>query len=201
MTIAMEQRATVVTPANWVPGPKQGHWTYNHYAALPNDGHRYEIVEGVLYMTPAPNTFHQRSVLKFSKYLLIHVEDADLGQVFIAPVDVELAPNVVVQPDLLILFNEGLEKITPLRIVGAPDLVIEVASPATAGYDRREKQDAYARAGVPEYWFADPASRTVEVLVLEGGSYQSWGIFSGPATIISRVLPTISAVPVEKFFV
>ncbi|HZR39849.1 MAG TPA: Uma2 family endonuclease, partial [Ktedonobacteraceae bacterium] len=169
--------------------------------ALPDDGHRYEIVEGVLYMTPAPNISHQEAVGWFFHYLLTHVKIAGLGRVFVAPVDVELAPNVVVQPDLLVIFNEGLEKITPSRIIGAPDLVVEVASPATAGYDRREKQDAYARAGVPEYWFADPASRTVEVLVLEGGSYQSWGIFSGQATIISRVLPTISAVPVEKFFV
>src|SRR5437660_6507701 len=144
------EREMAVTPADWVAGPQQGHWTYNHYAALPEDGQHYEIVEGVLYMTPAPSIIHQRAVQKLFKRLSSYVEDADLGEVFIAPVDVELAPNAVVQPDIIVVLKANLEKITPTRIIGSPDLVVEVSSPRTVGYDRRIKQDAYARASIQE---------------------------------------------------
>lgn len=201
MTLSMERRATVVTPADWVPGPEQGHWTYNHYAALPDDGHRYEIVEGVLYMAPAPNIPHQRSVLKISRYLLLYVEDTGLGQVLIAPVDVELAPHMSVQPDVVVILNKSLEKITSSHIVGAPDLVVEVASPATADYDRRKKRDAYARARVSEYWIADPVVCSIEVYALEGDKYHSLGIFNGQRGLVSRIIPTISEIPVKNFFV
>jgi Uma2 family endonuclease len=201
MTTTME-RQSVVTRADRVPGPEQGHWTYNHYAALPDDGRRYEIVDGVLFnMTPAPGIPHQKVVQRLLKALSFHIEDAELGSVLIAPVDVVLAPNVVVQPDVLVVLNENSDRITEARIVGAPDLVVEVSSPATAGYDRREKQDAYAHAGVPEYWIADPASRTIEVLILEGEAYQSAGVFSGQATLLSKVVPSIAEVRVEQFFV
>lgn len=86
------------------------------------------------------------------------------------------------------------------RIIGAPDLVIEVSSPGTVDYDRHAKQDAYARAGIQEYWIADPATQTVEVLVLEGGKYYSLGVFSGSMSLSSKVVPTIAEVQAEQFF-
>lgn len=195
------KRCTVVTPANGVSGPVQGHWTYNSYATLPDDGQRYEIVDGVLFMTPAPNIPHQKVAQRLFRYLAALVEDADLGQVFIAPVDVELSPQVVVQPNLIVILNANIQKITSSRVVGAPDLVVEVSSPATVGYDRRAKQDAYAHAGIPEYWIAHPGEQMVEALVLEGNAYQSLGIFRGQATLYSTIVPTIAEIPVEKFFV
>src|SRR5436190_1793117 len=100
MALAME-RQTVVISANWVPGPKQGEWTYHHYAALPDDGQRYEIIDGVLLMTPAPGISHQKTAQRIFRYLAMLVEDTSLGQVFIAPVDVELFPKFVVQPDVI----------------------------------------------------------------------------------------------------
>lgn len=192
-------RLSVVTPANHVPGPRQGHWTYSHYAALPEDGERYEIVDGVLYMAPSPNRWHQDAVLMISHYLLTHVKLKGLGQVFVAPFDVELASNNVVQPDIIVVLNAGQEKVKDTRIIGAPDLVVEVASPATATYDRRVKYDAYAQAGIPEYWIADPAAKTVEVLVLEAGVYHSQGVFRGKATLPSTIVPDF-VVAVEQFF-
>ncbi len=195
------ERFSVVTPADWVPGPGQGHWTYNHYAALQDDEHRYEIVDGVLYyMSPSPSESHQSATGWFYHYLLLHVQVAGLGRTYVAPFDVELAPDVVVQPDVIVVLNAKREKITPSRIVGAPDLVVEVSSPSTAGYDRRKKQDAYARTGVSEYWIVDAGAETVEVLVLEGNAYYTQGIFTGHAGLISQVVPTIIDVPVEKFF-
>jgi Uma2 family endonuclease len=182
----------VVTPADWVPGPKQGHWTYEHYAAL-DDGQRYEIIDGVLYaMAPAPNWSHQRSVSRFFKWLSIHVEDTNQGEVLFAPFDVELAPDAVMQPDVMVVLNAHRDKIISSHMVGAPDLVVEVLSRSTAKHDRHEKRKAYARAGVPEYWIADPIARSIEVLILEGGVYHSQGVFKGQETLRSKVVPNYS---------
>lgn len=194
-------RLDVVRPAHSVSGSKQGHWTYSHYAALPDDGPSYEIVDGVLYMAPAPHIDHQNTVLRIAHYLLMYAEFAGLGKVSIAPVDVVLAPNVVVQPDVLVLLKSHLDYINEGRIFGPPDLVVEVASPGTATYDRREKFDAYALADVPEYWIADVASHTIEIFALENGKYQTLGVFKGKATLPSTIVPEIAAVYVEQFFV
>ncbi len=195
------ERFSVVTPADWMLGPGQGHWTYNHYAALQDDGHRYEIVDGVLYlMSPSPSESHQSAAGWFYHYLLVHVQVAGLGRTYVAPFDVELASNIVVQPDVIVVLNAKRGKITSSRIIGAPDLVVEVSSPSTAGYDRRQKQDAYARTGISEYWIVDAVAETVEVLVLEGKAYHSLGVFTGQVGIVSQIVPTIIDVPVEKFF-
>ena len=122
----------VVTPADWVPGPLQGSWTYNDYAALPDDGRHYEIVNGVLVMGPAPSPDHQSIAVRLTHYLFVHAELAGLGRVFAAPLDVELEPKNVFQPDIIVLLNAHLDRVTAKRIIGAPDLVAEVASPARA---------------------------------------------------------------------
>ncbi len=197
---ATTERQQVVNPANQVPGPPQGNWTYNHYAALPDDGQRYEIVDGVLFMAPSPGSSHQDAVLWIAHYLQIHVRLAGLGRVYVAPFDVVLAPGVVVQPDVMVILNDESNKITPSRIVGAPSLVVEVSSPATIGYDRREKQNAYARTGVREYWIVHPGEQTVEVLSLEGGEYSSLGYCAKKDKLVSRIVPTISEVAAEQFF-
>jgi Uma2 family endonuclease len=188
-----------VTPADQAPGPDQGQWTYADYAALPDDGQCYELIAGVLFMAPAPGTDHQAVSSLITTFLTIHVQLAGLGRVFAAPTDVELAPGTVVQPDVLVISAASLGRITPSRIIGAPDLVVEIVSPSTSGYDRREKQDAYAQAGVAEYWVADPAAQTVELLFLEQGAYRSQGVFRGQARIPSRVVASLP-VPVAQFF-
>ncbi|HEV2660233.1 MAG TPA: Uma2 family endonuclease, partial [Ktedonobacteraceae bacterium] len=129
-----------------------------------------------------------------------HVMLTGLGQVRPAPFDVELAPNTIVQPDVIVVLSARLDRITPSRIKGAPDLVVEVLSPATEKYDRNEKRAAYERAGVTEYWLVDPVVRTVEVLLLQEGVYCSAGIFKGRDTLPSQVVPTIAEVRVEQFF-
>ena len=188
----------VVTAAAPLVGPPQGRWTYADYAALPDDGNRYEIIAGVLYMTPAPGTGHQSISARVVTFLVTHVEFAGLGRVFAAPVDVELAPDTVVQPDIVVVLSANLHRITPSRIIGAPDLVVEILSPGTAGYDRREKQDAYARSGVGEYWVVDPGAQTVELLTLDQGGYRSHGVFRGQARLPSSAVTM--PVPVERFF-
>jgi len=188
----------VVTVAVPIVGPPQGRWTYADYAALPDDGNRYEIIAGVLYTTPAPGAGHQSVSARLVTFLVTHVEFAGLGRVFAAPVDVELAPDTVVQPDIVVILSANLDRITPSRIIGAPDLVVEILSPGTAGYDRREKQDAYARSGVGEYWIVDPGAQTVELLTLDQGGYRSHGVFRGQARLPSSVVTL--PVPIERFF-
>ena len=200
MMITTEEELSVVIPADWVPGPPQGSWTYDDYAALPDDGIRYEIVNGVLVMTPAPSPEHQSISVRLTHYLFVHAELAGLGRVFAAPIDVDLGSKNVFQPDVVVVLNEHLDKVQAKKIVGAPDLVVEIASPSTAVIDRLSKYDAYARAGIAEYWIVKPTRRTVEVLVLEGGEYRSLGVFNGQQTLPSRIVPDLP-VSVEQFFV
>src|SRR5256886_14153881 len=190
---------SVVTPADWVPGPPQGSWTYNDYAALPEDENRYEIVNGVLIMAPTPTPEHQDIVGEIFSALRTHIKLAGLGRVFMAPIDVDLGPKNVYQPDLVVVLNAHLDRVTEKKIIGAPDLVVEVASPSTAAYDRLTKYEKYAQAGITEYWIVKPKPRTVEVLVLEAGAYRSLGIFRGEQTLPSRIVPDLP-VGVERFF-
>ena len=192
-------RVPMVTVVDTVSGPEQGNWTYSDYAALLDDKHTYEIIDGVLYIAPSPNEWHQTTVGRLFRFLAAHVEDNEIGRVYMAPFDVELAPNAVVQPDVLVILNEHRERITMSRIVGAPDLVIEVSSPGTVSYDRREKQYTYAHAGIPEYWIVDPATHTIDVLVLEDNAFRLLGVFEGPAKLPSHVLPEFQE-SVARFF-
>jgi Uma2 family endonuclease len=192
-------RVPMVTPADDVRGPAQGEWTYNHYAALPDDGKRYEVVNGVLYMSPSPTWPHQEIVGRIFRYLSDFVESTGLGGAFMAPLDVQLSLKDVFQPDVVVLLKASREKLKKRHIVGPPDLVVEVVSPGSETHDRYRKIAAYARVGVPEYWIADPGSRTVEVLTLVGGEYQSQGVFEGKAVLPSLIVPGL-LVHVEQFF-
>lgn len=189
-----------IMPADNMPGPRQGQWTYSHYLALPDDGRRYEIVDGVLYMAPpSPTGWHQSAAGTLYYYLMTHVKYAGLGNVFIAPLDVELAPHTVVQPDVVVLLNRSLEKCTSSHIRGAPDLVIEVLSPGTAAYDRRQKYNAYARAGVQEYWVVVTEQQAAEVFFLETSGYYLAGTYSSEDSIRSLIVPNFP-VQVKEFF-
>jgi Uma2 family endonuclease len=205
MSLTTTSRTAMYTPsdmiiaADTVQGPGQGNWTYDDYASIPDDGKRYQIVDGVLFMLPSPNRWHQETVGEIFADLRDHVKQSKLGKVYIAPLDVELHPKTVVQPDVLVILTAHLERISDSRVIGAPDLVVEVASPGTAMYDRREKLDAYIQAGVPEYWIVDAASRTLEVLIIEAGTYSSHGIFEGAMIISSKIIANFP-VRVEQFF-
>ncbi len=197
--ITTKEELSMVTPADWVPGPPQGSWTYEDYAALPDDGLRYEIVNGVLVMAPAPTPEHQDIVGEIYVALRAYVKLAGLGRVFMGPLDVQLSPENTFQPDLVVVLNAHLDRVAEKKISGAPDLAVEIASPSTAAYDRLTKYEKYAQAGITEYWIVKPTRRTVEVLVLENGEYRSLGIFSEQATLPSQVIPGLP-VRVEQFF-
>lgn len=150
-------------------------------------------------MSPAPGLPHQKIVGMISRYLGEMIEDRGLGEVFIAPLDVILAPQEVYQPDVLVVLQSHADRVQPQGIVGPPDLVVEVISPASRLYDRVNKHMAYERAGVPEYWLVHTMKRAVEVFVLENWKYRSLGLFHGEQTLPSRVVQPMTT-PVAHFF-
>ena len=146
--------------------------TYEDYVELPNDGNRYEILEGELAVTPAPNLKHQISSANVFKIVSRHVDDNKLGITLYAPVDLILESTSVLQPDLLFVSQARRNILTDKGIVGAPDLVVEILSPTTTRNDRVTKAQIYARHKVPVYWIVDPEQETVEVYLLNVDSYR-----------------------------
>ncbi|RMH84192.1 MAG: Uma2 family endonuclease [Calditrichaeota bacterium] len=147
-------------------------YTYADYAALPDDGRRYEIIEGELFMSPAPVPEHQRASRKCGVLLSNFVEKRSLGEVFFAPIDVMFSDDTVVQPDILFISRERLGIIGEKYIDGAPDLIMEILSPGTAYNDLVTKKDLYAQFGVKEYWLIDPGKRWIEIYTPGEGRYQ-----------------------------
>jgi Uma2 family endonuclease len=145
--------------------------TYRDYAALPDDGKRYELYRGELSVTPAPGTRHQSAVVRFIVRIDEHVKSRRLGKVFVAPTDCILSDATVVQPDVLYIATDRLSMISERGIEGPPTLVIEILSPSTVQIDRVRKLRLYAEHGVLHYWIADPESRSVEGYTLAGGVY------------------------------
>jgi Uma2 family endonuclease len=201
MTVPIPDTAELVVRASHVPGPPQGQWTYAAYAALPAiDGYRYEILDGVLYMAPAPVPDHENIAALVAARLVVAVEDQGLGRVFTSP-DID-AGGSVVRPDAVVVLNARLGVVAERKLIGPPDLVVEITSPSTAAYDRdadHGKRAAYARMGVPEYWILDPTSRTLTLLVLEDDHYREVGSLRDDERIPSQVLPNL-VTPVERFF-
>ena len=146
-------------------------WTYEDYLLLEDD-HRYEILDGELLTAPAPDTYHQRWLRKLFLKLEDHVTRHKLGEVFFAPLDVVFAADQVTQPDLVFISKANGSVIQRRGIFGVPDLLVEIVSPSSARNDRYRKKKLYARFGVKEYWLADPANETLEILTLKKGHYE-----------------------------
>ena len=151
-------------------------WTYEDYAALPDDGKRYEIHDGELRLMPAPTLLHQIILGRLFRTLDDHVTARGLGLVVVAPLDVLLSDRpgetTILQPDLVYLDNRRLDAAHMRGIEGPPTLAVEILSPSTATTDRGRKRALYARYGVPYLWFVDPDSRELAAHVLNSGEYR-----------------------------
>jgi len=137
--------------------------TYDDLAAMPEDRNRYEIIDGELYVTPAPNLKHQIVIKKLVGVLDRFVCEHDLGFVIMAPTDVVLSPQNVVEPDVLFVSKSRLQRLTSKNIQGAPDLAVEVLSESSRKTDEITKRHLYERYGVTEYWVVDPEIDVVKV--------------------------------------
>jgi Uma2 family endonuclease len=150
---------------------------YVDYLHLPNDGKRYQIIGGELYVVPAPMPYHQDISRNLEFILYSFVKERELGRVYYAPCDVVLSEEDVVQPDILFILKEREHIIGKKNVQGAPDLIIEILSPRTMEIDRKLKVKLYERYGVKEYWLVEPERKEVEVLVLAQQGYTSLGTF------------------------
>ncbi len=139
------------------------HWTREEVLALPDDGNRYELVDGELLVSPSPRGLHQRGIVEIFRSLDPFIRKNRLGAICLAPADLDLRSGHLVQPDLFVgRMVRGREPIEWDEF-GIPILVLEVVSPATARYDRVTKRRLYQRAGVPTYWIVDLDARLVEI--------------------------------------
>ncbi|GIK58997.1 MAG: Uma2 family endonuclease [Chloroflexi bacterium] len=194
----MTQVTQLLPPADQThPWPEQGQWTYEDYLRLPDDGRRYELIEGVLYMANAPFYDHQFAVLKIASKLEQFIESQQSGVVIAAPFEVHL-PGIAkpVQPDILFIRTERQPASGTQIFEGAPDLIVEVLSPGSLRLDQYVKFGAYERAGVREYWIADPKARVITIYYLPENSpeYILSGQFTTNETLQSKLLPGLAFV-------
>src|SRR6478672_9953454 len=134
--------------------------TYDDLRQMPDDRNRYEIINGVLFVSPSPNRAHQQLSVRLFRLLDAFAVRHGCGEVYYAPVDVRLTPFSVVEPDLLFIRTERLAIYTEKGVVeGAPDLVVEIVSPSTTRIDAVDKAALYASASVPEYWLLNPETK------------------------------------------
>jgi len=149
---------------------RAGAWTYQDLFALPDDGTRYEIIEGELYEMPSPN-LHHATVIANIITMLVPLIDRLSGRWFTAPLDVFFQGADPVQPDILVILPDWHGRLTLRGPEGPPDLLIEVLSPSNRGHDLLTKRTLYARAGVREYWIADPEARTLAIFTLDRDAF------------------------------
>lgn len=164
-------------------------YTYEDYCRLPDDGYRYEILDGELIREPAPRPLHQIVI----KNLLVLLDAAtsrdNLGIVLTSPLDVLLSEENLVQPDLVFIPRDRWDLITEANVQGAPALVIEVLSLQSVSRDRERKRRVYERFGVQEYWIVDPWERRIERLVLGEGGFGDPEVLGEGDTLITPLLP------------
>lgn len=149
----------------------RGFLTYRDLWHTPEDGNRYEIINGEVYVTPPPLIVHQVVIRNLARILDRHVSENDLGEIFFAPVGVVLEKPSGVEPDVIFVAKARRAIIQEKAVFGAPDLVVEVQSSSTAARDRGMKKDLYARTGVQHYWLLDPRKQTLQALRLAKGTY------------------------------
>jgi Uma2 family endonuclease len=176
-------------------------WSRARWELLPDDGNRYEVIEGVLYMSTAPSFFHQWIIRQIFLTLYRQIDEAGIGLTVWSPLGVFMPGCDPIQPDLLVIRAQDLGIIRNRRIEGVPALLVEVLSPGDPDTDTEIKRKAYARARVPEYWIARPTSRDVLVYAhpdTDLGDYSRSIRVDRDAELNSATLPIRA--PVADFF-
>ena len=174
--------------------------TVQDYLNIPEeDENRYELINGELYMAPAPSWEHQESSGNLYSILRAFVLANLLGRVVYSPIDMFLSDEDVFQPDIVFISNERLGIIHSDGIHGAPDLVIEVLSPGTERIDRTLKSERYEMSDVSEYWQANPIAKTILVLRARDGAFERVGLFTEGMTLETPLLPGLRVDVSEVF--
>lgn len=165
----------------------------------PEDGNRYEVIDGALYMTPPPSWPHQNAITALAGILWPYTRRHNLGKVAVAPIGVVLDDEDGVQPDLVFVSRERLGIISDRGIMGAPDLIVEVLSPRTQTRDRGIKMRRYAAAGVPHYWMLVPRTRSLEAYRLGESGYERVGVYGPDSTFYPELFPGLE-IPINELW-
>jgi len=174
-------------------------FAYEDYLCLPDNGKRYQVIEGELYMVPAPTPNHQDVLARLLMLLSNFVAKHKLGKVFCAPCDVILSQEDIVQPDIFFISKERKHIITERNIQGAPELVIEILSSTTAKLDKTLKARLYERFGVKEYWLVDPEEKSIIVYEGKGDKFSLAQEVKQKGKVSSTILPHLE-VEVKDIF-
>ena len=163
--------------------------TYEDYLTFPDsDGIKKEIIEGELFMSPAPSIKHQTTLGELFILITNFVKHNKLGRVFLAPCDVILSNINIMQPDILFISKNNYQILTDLNIHGTPDLVVEIISSSSINTDRIFKKLIYEQYGVKEYWIVDPKTETIEIWTLKNKTFQLASKAAKNQTIKSQLL-------------
>jgi Uma2 family endonuclease len=175
--------------------------TYEDFVLFPDDGQRHELIDGCHYVTPSPNTRHQKVSGRLFALIWVFLDAHPIGHVFHAPLDVVLSDIDVVEPDLLYVSNARGAIITPAHARGAPDLVAEIASPGTRRRDETIKRRLYERDGVTEYWVVDPDIDVIRIYRRKGDAFaRPTELTREAGDILTTPLLPGFALPLERIF-
>jgi len=166
--------------------------SYADLERAPEDGCRYELYDGEVFVVPAPLARHQVIQQNIVQVLVAYATKTG-GFAVDSPIDIVFSDYDVLQPDV-VFFSAAKRHLVDLdRVIrDAPDLCVEVLSPSTAATDRGKKMQMFARYGVGEYWIVDPAAATIEVYEMTSNNYELRATASGDALLTSRTLPGYS---------
>ena len=166
--------------------------SYTDLLRQPEDGRRYEIYDGEVFVVPSPLPLHQIVADNIAR-LLAEYSNVHGGLAITAPLDIVFTEYDVLQPDIVFFSGERRHLVKLDEVIRhAPDLVVEVLSPSTESTDRGKKLQAFARFGVPEYWIVDPRAGATEVLRLTGTVYVLHSRASRNEVATSAILPELS---------
>ena len=177
------------------------HYSAADWAGLPNDGNRYEIINGEMWASTAPSGYHQWILQLINEALREQLFRTGVGFIFFAPMGVFMPGCDPVQPDLFVVRQEDRAAFRDRHVYGVPALIVEILSPGSTSYDAQVKLAAYARAGVPEYWIVRPTERDALVHTepeQATGQYLHVAHVRPDAVLQSPTLPF--AAPVAGFF-
>jgi len=173
--------------------------TVAEYDQLPEGPPYYQLIDQELIMSPSPNNQHQVIVPNLAILLKTFAKPRNLGLVYVSPLDVELPGGHIVEPDVMYVSNANRDILTEQRIVGAPDLVVEVLSPSNAHLDRQRKRILYAESGVRELWIVDPDAERLEIFKFAENTERPAVIFYRDDEASSDLLPGLQF-PVAELF-
>ena len=181
------------------PVPATYRVTFDDWLRYPDDGKIYEVIEGELFVSPPPAIRHQRIARNLLRHIDPFLQTRSTGEVLFAPVGVRFSEDNVLEPDLVVILGPRLARGEESALDGAPDLVVEILSPGTAGRDLGAKRAVYERFGVPEYWIVDPIAATIQVLALTDGAYREAALYRRDQTLLSPLLAGLE-IPLAKVF-